>query len=205
MKINFFEESYPDPLRNLVNVKRFSGKFLIKPESVPDHLVDMFSICRTLVEFLSVHSELRIDIRDISYRIFTHDADEALICDVPRSLKYYSENVTEALGVAVTSMLNEKYPARFVNDIENSKDVSNINGLIVKLADVIQARYKIYEEAQIFGNRSFDTELDNSEKFMREVMEKVKSLIYYTHEVRTHIGEILLNILNKTKKDEIFS
>lgn len=196
---NFFKDSYKDPLRNLVNVQRFSGKFLIKPESVSDHYVDMFSICRSLAVELSIHTELKIDIRDISYRIFTHDADEALICDVPRSLKYYSAEITEAIGKVVTSMLHESYPSKFIEDIETSKDVSNINGLIVKLGDVIQARYKIYEEAVELGNRSFNIELKNSEEYLIEVQNKVSKMIYYTHEVKSHVWDIIQNVIDSTK------
>lgn len=180
--MRIFKEIFNNKLRNLVNVDRYNGMHCSKPESVPNHNSDMFACAYSIVEILNRNCsdellEGELDLKEITYKIMIHDLDEALICDIPRSLKYMTPEITKAIKKGVKDLMIREFSPVLVNDIDNSKGYHDLNSLIVKICDVLQARFKIYEEYFLLGNKSFLSQVISSEEYLLEIAAEIEDPI----------------------------
>lgn len=148
-KRDYFKEIYENPSRNLNNVTRYSGVFCMKKETDGYHVIDMMSICLYISEEIRKSNGMNLDIKDLVYRCYIHDLDEVLAGDIQRNIKYYNDSIYKAINGVIKELLSQSYSCDLVKDIENSKDTSCLNGLIVKIADTIQSSLKIYEEIKL--------------------------------------------------------
>lgn len=171
-----FDEIYKNPMRNLNNVTRYSGLFCMKPETDGYHTIDMMAMCMKMSDIIESDQDpiygIKIDRRDLIYRCYLHDMDESLMGDISRNIKYYNDDIYNSITNVVNILINENFSEDIAMDINSSKDVDNINGLMVKIADTLQSSIKIYEECKL-GNFHFIKILKENIGFVN----KLKSVI----------------------------
>lgn len=172
---DYFKEIYNNPSRNLNNVVRYSGIFCMKKETDGYHVIDMMSICLYIYEELKNYG-VTLDIKDLIYRCYIHDLDEVLVGDIQRNIKYYNEKIYESINEVVNNLLHKNYSEGLIKDISNSKNLHEINGLIIKVADTLQSSLKIYEEVKL-NNFHFNKVITEHIVFIEDLKDKVmKSL-----------------------------
>ena len=172
---DYFKEIYNNPSRNLNNVVRYSGIFCMKKETDGYHVIDMMSICLYIYEELKNYG-VTLDIKDLIYRCYIHDLDEVLVGDIQRNIKYYNEKIYESINEVVNNLLHKNYSEGLIKDFSNSKNLHEINGLIVKVADTLQSSLKIYEEVKL-NNFHFNKVITEHIVFIKDLKDKVmKSL-----------------------------
>lgn len=177
-----------------IGVMRFSGLFLIRPESVPDHA----ACCTTLA--IMVAKDLRalgivVNLENLIYRISIHDIPEAITSDVVRPLKYHHPALTKEFKLAESAMIRSfGYPEDIIEDIENAKDKSTIEGYLMGVIDALQVLTKLYEELYVLNNKSVEGEYNSVLNLVHDVIEKSKDL--YGDEVYTYLNSIYLAFSN---------
>lgn len=145
----------------LCDIVRFSPLKLVKPESDADHIVIMSSMALKLVLRINAlltnedKCDLCIDIRDVMYRIFIHDLEETMGTDLSRTFKYDESGEFHRaldnrykdlfLGYSEKSFGTDGAKKLF-DEMQSSKCIDTVEGLVVKLLDFIQAGNKICTE-----------------------------------------------------------
>lgn len=174
-----FREIYENPMRNLNNVVRYSGVFCMKQENDGYHIIDMMAMCMKIADLIEFdyHSKTtgkteQVDRRDLIYRCYIHDLDESLMGDISRNIKYFNDNIYEAINEVADDLMESTYSASLVKDIRSSKDADNLCGLIVKVADTLQSSMKIYEECKL-GNFHFEKIIKENITFVSDLREKI--------------------------------
>lgn len=178
-----FKELYQNQMRNLNNVTRYSGVFCMKPENDGYHTIDMMAMCMKIADLIEDEMASKvnpgdpisiIDRRDLIYKCYLHDMDESLMGDISRNIKYYNDNIYNAISDVVNDLMSINFSKKIVNDIESSKDKNNECGLIVKVADTLQSSMKIYEECRL-GNFHFKRIIEENIIFVRNLKNIVSS------------------------------
>lgn len=175
-----FREIYENPMRNLNNVVRYSGVFCIKPENDGYHIIDMMAMCMKIADLIefdyssknSKDNKSSVDRKDLIYRCYIHDLDESLMGDISRNIKYFNDNIYDAINEVAGILMESNYSSSLVKDIRSSKDQDNLCGLIVKVADTLQSSMKIYEECRL-GNFHFEKMIKENITFVSNLREKI--------------------------------
>jgi len=95
-------------LRNLKNITRFSHRHLIEPETVAEHTIDMQLIALEMYNILSPKGAMDIPmLKDILFKILVHDLDESVMCDIPRDIKYYSDEFHRIINKVGIDLMKE--------------------------------------------------------------------------------------------------
>jgi 5'-deoxynucleotidase YfbR-like HD superfamily hydrolase len=178
-KVSIFKELYENPMRNLNNVTRYSGVFCMKPENDGYHTIDMMAMCMKIADLIEMDQEdvkdpILIDRKDLIYRCYLHDMDESLMGDISRNIKYYNNDIYNAISNVVDDLMSSTFSDKITNDIKCSKDRDNICGLIVKISDTLQSSMKIYEECRL-GNFHFKKIIEENITFVRNLKEIISS------------------------------
>jgi len=80
----------------LSSVSRYSRDHLLKPESVLEHV----GFCMVYAAFLSDRLSkkgITVDRSQLFRKIAYHDIDEAILGDIPRTTKYFSNEIRGAM------------------------------------------------------------------------------------------------------------
>lgn len=174
-----FREIYENPMRNLNNVVRYSGVFCMKPENDGYHIIDMMAMCMKIADLIEFDYSSKnskdnqlVDRRDLIYRCYIHDLDESLMGDISRNIKYFNDNIYDAINEVADTLMESTFSTSLVKDIRSSKDADNLCGLIVKVADTLQSSMKIYEECKL-GNFHFEKVIKENITFVSNLREKI--------------------------------
>jgi 5'-deoxynucleotidase len=148
-------------LSGLSGTYRFSNAKLVHRESVLEHLggvaLTCFLIYNEIVEIDGLF-KTKVDLDIVMAKAITHDVEELLLGDIPRTTKYANKETTLAIKMMETAAMDSIFDtleldsnAIVWNHAQAKKETS---GLIVKIADALAVVYKIHEEAIERGNRS---------------------------------------------------
>lgn len=162
-------------LNNLINTLRWSGKRMIVPESVSDHVWGMISLAIEFHEGLN--NKLFINLKDLIYYIALHDVGESLYCDIPRTFKYYSPELHKLIDDTEKELISKKFSKELSDDINGAKTIDYYIGHLVQYFDTIQAGLKMKSEIKL-GNTYFISEITNS----------IDALKYYASEVENNLN-----------------
>lgn len=145
-----------------IGVMRYSGQFLIRPESVPDHVASCTTLAIMIIKDLR-NLGFEVDTREVIYRLAIHDLPERVTSDIIRPLKYHHEELTKQFRIAEESMIRRAgYPDDLIEDIINVKCPSTIEGNIVAFVDTFQVITKLYEEVHELNNNLIRSEFENA-------------------------------------------
>lgn len=154
------------PLRNTSTVIRYSGFQLLRPETVDSHTMDMAVMALLILDDLPGY----LDRKDLIYRIVIHDLEESCSCDVPRSLKYYSEEVRLAIEKATKALVRVHVSDKLFNDMDTAKDLNVLEGRVVKFLDILQCCFILNREVIKQGNNPLRKVYDEACEFLRDAI-----------------------------------
>lgn len=196
MKKLSFNEIYDLRSRNLKNVTRYSGRTLLIPESVSDHISDMVSMGLHIVEMCR-DNEIEIDKKDLIYRICVHDYDESILCDLPRNFKYYTKEFRSEVEKVIQSLLSDSFSDELVNDINMAKSEKSFEGILVHMLDIIQATFTLYREVKELGNMTLSYFLSDNVKYLNDFYyNEVQKSKYLTEKQIEFISSYVQPFLN---------
>lgn len=153
-----------------IGVNRFSGSYLIRPESVPDHVLTCITLSIMLIKDLEKLG-YSINYKEVMYKIAIHDLPEKLTSDIIRPVKYHHEELTKEFRAAESDMIRRSgYPLFLIDDIENAKD-DTLEGYILKYVDIFQVVLKLYEEVFELGNLLIKSEYYNAKSALQKATE----------------------------------
>lgn len=165
--MNKFNRLKNTPLRNISTVIRYSGFELLRPETVDTHTMDMAVLALKVIEILG---DKDIDKKDLIYRIVIHDLEESCSCDIPRSLKYYSEKVHAAIEEATKEMVKEHVSDTLFVEMRDAKDLQVLEGRIIKFLDIFQCCLVLDREVNGYGNKPLTPLLNEARSFLNKAV-----------------------------------
>lgn len=149
-----------------IGVLRYSSEFLIRPESTPDHVMEL------VVLALKIHKDLTelglvIDLNRLMFKIVIHDLDESITGDIKKPFKYFIPELTKLMKLATSEMLKRAGFDQFIiTEIENDKDDGTIEGFLLNWLDTLQVVLKLYEEVKHLGNLTIAKELKGAHEYL---------------------------------------
>lgn len=158
-------------LKTKADIQRYSNKrYIIKPESVADHLWYMTEIA------LRLNQKINFNIKEVIYRIMIHDMEEFVTLDIPRDVKHSSREYKEMTDDVAFKILRKENicTPSVLTDAITAKCHDSIEGALVHFIDAYQAYLKLYDEVYVLGNKSLEGELNNEcVPYLQEVVEEV--------------------------------
>ena len=197
---NWFREFDSNPAMNQRNIIRYSNAAFNQPESVLTHSGEMQEMIILLYNDLYKPNNVTFDVKDAVYRAFMHDYDETVLCDIPRNIKYFDDEIHEKLEVISRAVLAESnFSDEILNDIFTAKDPTKFEGNLVKVMDIIQAMHKLSKELKlqctynIFAkfNESYGYLTDKINHFSHFEGDQYKLLVKFMTEVQYWAKKII--------------
>lgn len=175
-----------------IGVLRYSGSYLIRPESTPDHI----STCTTLA--VMIIKDLRnlgieVDKEKLIYKIAIHDLPESITSDVIRPLKYHHPELTREFRIAEEDMIRKAgFPEDLISDINDAKD-ETLEGRLMAFIDILQVVTKLYEEVFELGNKLLKKEYNSAINTFERMILEVKASYPETSEYFNNLLNIFKN------------
>lgn len=176
-------------------VRRYSRDHMTKPESVLEHIGFCTFYGLLLAQRLSGagHS---VDFEQLFKNIATHDLDEAILGDIPRTTKYFNASIRDEfkkIENATIGRLGDWLGEVLLDDWVQAKD--GFEGSILKVVDIAAVVFRNWIELEQLGNRSFLRVAVETQKFLVEFDRT--SLIPELREELEAIAEINYDLISK--------
>lgn len=163
-------------ISGLASINRFSMVRLSRPESVLEHTGMVVLLCYL------IHGQLPdrpwIDLGELLAKAAVHDVDELVTGDLPRPTKYSSPEVRAALA-----KMESKGVQKIANLLKNatieahySFAKSDESGLIVSVADLMAAVYKIWDEVIMQNNHLMVRQAVHAQAYLHEKAQLLEAL-----------------------------
>lgn len=192
----------------LSSVGRYSRDHMAKRENVLEHMGFVCLFALLLAKEACRNGHQKIDYEKLMASTVVHDIDEAVLGDIPRTTKYFSEGVRRELAKAESSTvekLAELIGANILKDYTFAK--IGREGEILKVSDIAAVVYKNHCEIELLGNRSFVRVAYETQKYLENVdldsfgLEICRKVLW---DLRNLNSEILSKV-ELTDEDKIFS
>jgi len=182
---------------SLIHVKRYSGSFLISPESVADHVSELVSLMLLMEDLFPV----KFDSNKLLRKIVVHDMDE-ITGDIIRPFKYFRKDLTEVLKSSSLEYISSLgYSESLVNEIANDKD-NTLEGYMLKYLDILQVVSKIHREVFQLGNKTLSNELNYATSHLYYVTEDILKCKFLTKDeiapAYKFLTDLNLDVLGRT-------
>lgn len=172
-----------------IGVMRYSGQYLIRPESTSDHISQLNALA------IMVYNDLK-DYYDINFdrlitKIALHDLDESFTGDIVRPLKYRTSSIRDEISKAVELvMLDNDVPSFIIDEIRNDKD-DTMEGYLLDFLDNLQVCTKLHQEYFLLGNKTIIKEYQSSlhllsDKLNKQFIQELpnnSTIIQYLHSI----------------------
>ena len=141
------------------SIRRYSRDYVVRDENVLEHTgwvaLWSFLLAKDLEEVCGV----AIDYEKLLTYAIIHDIDEVVTGDVPRMTKYYNPRISKAMKEVAESAVSDiaiEYGIPNLSDQwRSSKNFSQIEGVIVSIADMAAVVYMSWSELGNLGNENF--------------------------------------------------
>lgn len=140
----------------LAAVSRYSRDHMMKPESVLEHIGFCTFYGLLLAERIEEKGGTRFHWGQLFKAIASHDLDEAIVGDIPRTTKYFSEGIREEFKKVESSImlrLDKWLGTKMYQNWYGAK--KGVEGQILKVVDIAAVVYKNWTEIEMLRNRSF--------------------------------------------------
>jgi 5'-deoxynucleotidase YfbR-like HD superfamily hydrolase len=181
-------------IQSFASIGRFSGSFLFCPENVPTHSVEMALLC---INFSELAPES--DKKEMVYRCVIHDFEESITSDIVRTIKHRNPKIKEEIDKVGFDLLKENSSEEFAKEVFTAKDVSDVNGFLVHIADRLQCFLKMSREVELFGNRSLKSDLETFKYSVYDLKKEVLGYEYLTIESRNRISDYINDLITNLK------
>jgi 5'-deoxynucleotidase YfbR-like HD superfamily hydrolase len=156
-------------LFQLSSVSRYSRDHLLKPESVLEH-IGFCTVYGSLLAGRLKKAGHNLNLGMLFTKIAMHDLDEAILGDIPRTTKYFSDDIRSAfkeVEYGTISRLEKWLDADFVESWVAAK-LGN-EGAVLKILDMASVVYKNWTEVVLLRNRSFLRVCVETQRYLNEV------------------------------------
>jgi len=173
------------PLLQIGLVTRYSGQYLVRPETVAEHTTQVGLLSYLIATKLKSLGE-SIDIGKVTTYALIHDIDESLTGDINRIVKYYTPVIRQELeNIAVESLelLEHQLGIALTPDWRFAK-TDGLEGVVVTLSDMLQVEKKVIEEVEFLGN-----------KYMLKVAVEING---YLNKIQSHVEESKEHLFKKS-------
>ena len=191
-------------LFQLSSVSRYSRDHLLKPESVLEH-IGFCTVYGSLLAGRLKKAGIELDLGALFTKIAMHDFDEAILGDIPRTTKYFSDDIRSAfkeVEYGTISRLEKWLDANFVESWVAAK-LGN-EGAVLRSLDMASVVYKNWTEVVLLRNRSFLRVCVETQRYLQEISQSYFYLKYVdspslheTLEKELHAELITLKAMNQ--------
>jgi len=165
-------------LFQLSSVSRYSRDHLLKPESVLEH-IGFCTVYGSLLSGRLKKAGIELDLGTLFTKIAMHDLDEAILGDIPRTTKYFSDDIRSAfkeVEYGTISRLEKWLDADFVESWVAAK-LGN-EGAVLRILDMASVVYKNWTEVVLLRNRSFLRVCVETQRYLQELSQSYFYLKY---------------------------
>jgi 5'-deoxynucleotidase YfbR-like HD superfamily hydrolase len=165
-------------LFQLSSVSRYSRDHLLKPESVLEH-IGFCTVYGSLLAGRLKKAGIELDLGTLFTKIAMHDLDEAILGDIPRTTKYFSDDIRSAfkeVEYGTISRLEKWLDADFVESWVAAK-LGN-EGAVLRIVDMASVVYKNWTEVVLLRNRSFLRVCVETQRYLQEISQSYFYLKY---------------------------
>jgi len=189
----------------LSSVSRYSRDHLLKPESVLEHV----GFCMVYAAFLSDRLSkkgITVDRSQLFRKIAYHDIDEAILGDIPRTTKYFSNEIRGAMKKV------EKEAVRRLDDWLRSfihlpwmTAKEGFEGSVLRVVDLAAVVYKNWTEVVLLRNRSFLRVCVETQRYLEELdQSEFDNAIWFEIEELKQLNKEILDTFVPTEEDMMF-
>lgn len=148
----FINKVINDKLFLLNSVHRQSTIMTIKEENIAQHTFFVAYYALKISKMLNLSKDHQAK---ISVKALVHDIPEAISSDIPSNIKHRVKNLKETLDELEETTINEYFSEikDEFDSLKTSEKEQDIDGIIIKLADVISLVQFLQNEI-ILGNES---------------------------------------------------
>lgn len=151
---------------------RYSSSKLVEPENLSTHVYEVIMIGLMMRDKIMdlTHDEEDINREEFLMKAIFHDADETILGDVPRPLKYASPGIKEEIDKVAHNTADMLFFKSFkeFNDIRDYyyDAKSNKTGMLVRIADMLCVIKKLRFEVEMLNNYTFLNVIPNSIQYV---------------------------------------
>lgn len=153
----------------LSSVSRYSRDHLLKPESVLEHIGFCLVYAALLADRLE-NKGMTVARGVLMKNIAFHDIDEAILGDIPRTTKYFSEELRSAMKnveAETVTRLDGWLHSRLKAPWHAAKHGDE--GAILRVVDLAAVVYKNWTEVVLLRNRSFLRVCVETQRYLDEI------------------------------------
>lgn len=153
----------------LCDITRFSQLHFVEPDTDAMHTI------RMQLYVLGMYNDLgdEIPYKELCYRALVHDLDETVCCDIPRNIKYHSDEAFKLINGITTHLLHESGVRKeLIDDIESAKSKDEW-GYIIKYLDIYDAFCTLTKEWKLQNRDLLHERMKESAGYLRDVLDKI--------------------------------
>lgn len=154
---------------------RYSSSKLVEPENLSTHIYEVLMIglmLRDNIMYLT-HDQEDIKCEEFLMKAIFHDADETILGDVPRPLKYASPGIKEEIDKVAHSTADKLFHTSFkgFNEIRDYyyDAKTGKTGMLVRLADMLCVIKKLRLEVETLNNYTLLDVIPNSINYINDL------------------------------------
>lgn len=189
----------------LSSVARFSRDYMQKGENVLEHIGFCTFYATMLAQELDRDGTF-IDYRKLLLSIAAHDLDESILGDIPRTTKYFNDDVRDNFKTVeqeTIHRLDRWLGSDFTDAWRTAKD--GFEGQILKVTDIAAVVYKNWAEIEFLGNRSFlRVCLETNSYFSSLDLEEYHPVLAAEMRELAKMNQSILNKHKTTESDALF-
>lgn len=162
------------PIFRVSSVTRYSTLYQIRPETLSEHVVDTSYMAYMIARNMIVLGE-SIDMGLLLTKTLIHDFDEPLVGDIPRVTKYSTEECHKELNkvanLAAEEISKEIDGTDYSYQIwSHDKDLTQVEGLLMKVVDMLSVVKKAITEVDILGNMNFLKIVEEVKNYVEDLL-----------------------------------
>ena len=183
-------------------VTRFSTTYQSRPESLSDHVVDVSMMSYIIARRLIVAGET-VDMGRLLEKCIIHDYEEPLVGDIPRLTKYATKECNEELNKVATiasELMSKKIDGTgYTHDVWLTAKDATIEGVIMKITDMLSVAKKSTMEVDQLGNMLFLKIIDEVSTYLKDMSDNLPD-VFVTEEGKDYIKNLLIDAHTTTKE-----
>lgn len=170
---------------NITHVHRFSQLNFIELDRDSDHTLRMQLY---ILELYNALGDI-IPLKDLVYRTLVHDLDEAVMCDIPRTIKYYNEDSLKLINnIASELLLKSGVSSKLIEDINTAKHKGDEWDDLINYLDSYDAYNILIKEYNIQRSKYLIEPIDSSLLNLKSSFNNIK--------VKNKLDSKILDYLN---------
>lgn len=193
-------------LNSIANVSRYSRDYMIKRESLLEH-IGFCTIYANLMyyELLRLNKSFSkvLNIGTILKKVSIHDIDEVGTADVVRNVKHHNKEMLDQFDKLEKDSVTytDEYLGcmnQLFEDWNNAKDKS-LEGAFVRIIDLVSVYYKVWEELYMLNNKQF---IRVASEYL-STMKTISFKKYLDDALQSYIDTVLKSDLTGNDADEL--